>query len=75
MRPPGLPVRLPGLRVRLPGLRKSRLWLILAAAGPGVVAANAGNDAAGIATYASAGSQFVYRALFFMVLVTRLSQF
>lgn len=63
-------MRPPGLRVRLPGLRQSRLWLILAAAGPGVVAANAGNDAAGIATYASAGSQFVYRALFFMVLVT-----
>src|ERR1019366_1317692 len=42
----------------------------LADPGPGVVAANAGNDAAGIATYASAGSQFVYRTLFFMVLVT-----
>ncbi len=39
-------------------------------AGPGVIAANAGNDAAGIATYASAGSQFVYRTLFFMLLVT-----
>ena len=38
--------------------------------GPGVVAANAGNDAAGIATYSSAGSQFAYRTLFFMVLVT-----
>ena len=44
--------------------------MLLAIAGPGVVAANAGNDAAGIATYASAGSQFVYRTLFFMVLVT-----
>jgi Mn2+/Fe2+ NRAMP family transporter len=62
--------RIPGLPVRLPVLRRSRLWLIIAAAGPGVVAANAGNDAAGIATYASAGSQFVYRTLFFMVLVT-----
>ncbi|MEV8527231.1 divalent metal cation transporter [Streptomyces sp. NPDC052000] len=41
-----------------------------AVAGPGLVAANAGNDAAGIATYASAGSQFVYGTLFFMVLVT-----
>ncbi|KOU53562.1 Mn transporter [Streptomyces sp. WM6378] len=35
-----------------------------------MVAANAGNDAAGIATYASAGSQFIYGTLFFMVLVT-----
>jgi Mn2+/Fe2+ NRAMP family transporter len=55
---------------RLLGSRKSRIWLVLAIAGPGVVAANAGNDAAGIATYASAGSQYAYRTLFFMVLVT-----
>jgi len=39
-------------------------------AGPGLIAANAGNDAGGIAVYASAGSQYVYRTLFFMVLVT-----
>lgn len=39
-------------------------------AGPGLIAANAGNDAGGIATYASAGAQFGYRTLFFMVLVT-----
>jgi NRAMP (natural resistance-associated macrophage protein)-like metal ion transporter len=38
--------------------------------GPGLIAANAGNDAGGIATYANAGSQFVYRTLFAMVLVT-----
>jgi len=56
--------------VRLPRMRRSRIFLFLAILGPGVVAANAGNDAAGIATYASAGSQFVYRTLFFMVLVT-----
>src|SRR5205807_2510902 len=42
----------------------------LALAGPGRIAANAGNDAGGIATYASAGAQFRYRTLFFMVLVT-----
>ena len=42
----------------------------LAIAGPGLIAANAGNDAGGIATYASAGAQFGYRTLFFMVLVT-----
>jgi len=47
-----------------------RLIAYLAIAGPGLIAANAGNDAGGIATYASAGSQFVYRTLFFMVLVT-----
>ncbi|MER6573680.1 divalent metal cation transporter [Streptomyces sp. NPDC001093] len=47
-----------------------RLAMIAAIAGPGLVAANAGNDAAGIATYASAGSQYTYGTLFFMVLVT-----
>ena len=51
-------------------IRRTRLWLLIAAAGPGMIAANAGNDAAGIATYASAGSQYVYRTLFFMVLIT-----
>ena len=55
------------LLARLPG---RRLLGYAAIAGPGLIAANAGNDAAGIATYASAGSQFVYGTLFFMVLVT-----
>jgi Mn2+/Fe2+ NRAMP family transporter len=43
---------------------------IVAILGPGVVAASAGNDAGGIATYASAGSMFEYRTLFICVLVT-----
>jgi Mn2+/Fe2+ NRAMP family transporter len=48
-----------------------RRWLTyLAIAGPGLIAANAGNDAGGIITYASAGAQFGYRTLFFMVLIT-----
>ena len=46
------------------------MFAYLAIAGPGLIAANAGNDAAGIATYSSAGAQFVYRTLLFMVLVT-----
>lgn len=55
-----------------PGHRRGwkRIAAVAAIAGPGLVAANAGNDAAGIATYASAGSQFIYGTLFFMVLVT-----
>lgn len=44
------------------------VWL--AVLGPGLIAANAGNDAGGIATYASAGSEFGYRTLFVMLLVT-----
>ncbi len=63
---------------RLPGssllssrrFSKKLIFSILALAGPGLIAANAGNDAGGIATYASAGAQFGYRTLFFMLLVT-----
>lgn len=49
--------------------RRIIIWLLLLA-GPGLIAANAGNDAGGIATYASAGAQFGYHTLFFMLLVT-----
>jgi Mn2+/Fe2+ NRAMP family transporter len=49
--------------------RNRRFLVYLAAAGPGLVAAAAGNDAGGVATYASAGSQFGYRMLFLMVLI------
>lgn len=53
--------------------RTSRRWrgilIVLAAAGPGLIAANAGNDAGGVATYASAGAQFGYRPLFIVVLI------
>jgi len=50
--------------------RRNRLLVLLGIFGPGLIAANAGNDAGGILTYASAGSQFAYRTLFAMVLVT-----
>src|ERR1700693_1133089 len=49
---------------------RSRVLALLAILGPGMIAANAGNDAGGILTYASAGSQFGYRTLFLMVLIT-----
>jgi Mn2+/Fe2+ NRAMP family transporter len=39
----------------------------LAVIGPGMVAANAGNDAGGIATYASAGADYGYRLLWTLV--------
>jgi Mn2+/Fe2+ NRAMP family transporter len=60
--------RAAGVIRRVPGGRRTLAYLAIA--GPGLVAANAGNDAAGIATYSSAGSQYIYRTLFFMVLVT-----
>jgi NRAMP (natural resistance-associated macrophage protein)-like metal ion transporter len=50
--------------------RWRRFLLVLGVIGPGIIAANAGNDAGGIITYAAAGAEFGYRVLFFMVLVT-----
>jgi len=50
--------------------RVGRILAFVAVAGPGLIAANAGNDAGGVLTYASAGAQFAYRSLFLMVLVT-----
>ncbi len=47
-------------------VRPAALLLVL---GPGLIAANAGNDAGGIATYASSGSQYGYRPLFIGVLI------
>jgi Mn2+/Fe2+ NRAMP family transporter len=54
--------------VRAPIHRRGLVYL--AAAGPGLIAAAAGNDAGGVVTYSSAGSDFIYRTLFLMVLIT-----
>lgn len=43
---------------------------VLAVLGPGLIAANAGNDAGGIATYSSVGASFGYSLLFALVLIT-----
>ena len=53
-----------------PHRRLKRVLAFAAIAGPGLIAANAGNDAGGVLTYASAGAQFAYRTLFVMVIVT-----
>ena len=45
----------------------SRLLLVVAFLGPGLIAANAGNDAGGIATYASVGAKYGYDLLWMMV--------
>ncbi len=50
--------------------RRKHVLGFLAIAGPGIIAAGAGNDAGGVTTYASAGAEFRYRTLFFMVIVT-----
>ncbi|HSG39136.1 MAG TPA: Nramp family divalent metal transporter, partial [Thermoanaerobaculia bacterium] len=49
---------------------RRRIWPYLTALGPGLLAASAGNDAGGIATYASAGASYGYGLLWAMVLVT-----
>jgi Mn2+/Fe2+ NRAMP family transporter len=48
--------------------RRARPFLL--ALGPGLLAASAGNDAGGIATYASAGASYGYGLLWAMVIVT-----
>jgi NRAMP (natural resistance-associated macrophage protein)-like metal ion transporter len=50
--------------------RLRRFLPYLMALGPGLLAANAGNDAGGIATYASAGASYGYGLLWAMVLVS-----
>ncbi|MBK9216170.1 MAG: Nramp family divalent metal transporter [Chloracidobacterium sp.] len=57
---------------RLPSrLRRSlseyRLFAYLAVIGPGIIAANAGNEASGIATYSSVGAEFGYDLLWVFV--------
>ena len=46
-----------------PTKKRSRILLVLAAMGPGVIAAMAGNDAGGISTYSTAGAKFGYMTL------------
>jgi NRAMP (natural resistance-associated macrophage protein)-like metal ion transporter len=43
--------------------RKSRLWLLFAAMGPGIIAELAGNDAGGISTFSVAGASYGYATL------------
>jgi len=50
--------------------RGARLVAVLAVLGPGLIAANAGNDAGGIATYASVGAKYGYQLLWMMVVIT-----
>lgn len=63
------------LLARRPRLRPrsrlaARLLLPAAFLGPGLIAANAGNDAGGIATYSSVGARYGYDLLWLMVVIT-----
>ena len=50
--------------------KRRRLMLLMSVVGPGLIAANADNDAGGIATYAIAGAQEGYGMLWMLLLVT-----
>lgn len=49
---------------------KARLLLIFAAIGPGLIAANADNDAGGITTYSLVGARFGYSLLWVLTIIT-----
>ncbi len=51
-------------------IRRLPIFAYLAILGPGLVAANAGNDAGGIATYAQAGATYGYDLLWMLVVIT-----
>lgn len=50
--------------------RFRNLFYILSIIGPGLITVNAGNDAGGIATYASVGASYGYKMLWGLLLIT-----
>jgi Mn2+/Fe2+ NRAMP family transporter len=57
-------------RVRRRVARRPRLFIYLAVLGPGVITASAGNDAGGIATFASVGAEHGYKLLWVLIPLT-----
>src|SRR5579871_4837780 len=60
-------------RPRLPARvdpRRARIFALLGLLGPGLIAANAGNDAGGVATYSEAGAKYGYGLLWTIVIIT-----
>jgi len=56
--------------VRRTVARRTRLLAYVAILGPGMITANAGNDAGGIATFASVGADFGYSLLWILIPIT-----
>lgn len=56
--------------VRRTVARRNRLLMFIAILGPGMITANAGNDAGGIATFASVGAEFGYSLLWILIPIT-----
>lgn len=65
-----MPVESKGTASRIVRQVRRTWWPYVMAIGPGVLAASAGNDAGGIATYASAGALYGYSLLWVMVIIT-----
>ncbi len=67
-------VRIPKPRLlsrRLTGrIGRSRLFILLSMVGPGLIAANAGNDAGGITTWSVIGSRYGYGMIWLLVIIT-----
>src|SRR6476469_4625263 len=55
-------------RSRFRPTRSSALFKLLAILGPGLIAANAGNDAGGVFTYSQAGASYGYNLLWVLVI-------
>ncbi|MFL5758155.1 MAG: Nramp family divalent metal transporter [Thermomicrobiales bacterium] len=58
------------MSIRLPAMHPRGRFAALAFLGPGLIAASAGNDAGGIATYSSIGADLGYDLLWAIVLIT-----
>ena len=56
--------------VRQTMARRNRLLAYIAILGPGMITANAGNDAGGIATFATVGADFGYSLLWILIPIT-----
>ena len=57
------------MRPRSLARRFPRVFLLLGILGPGLIAANAGNDAGGIATYSAAGARYGYQLLWVLIVI------
>jgi NRAMP (natural resistance-associated macrophage protein)-like metal ion transporter len=66
----GTKLRREGSRLRKSLSGRNRFLAYLALLGPGIIAANAGNDASGIATYATAGAFYGYKLLWAFIPMT-----
>lgn len=66
----GLKLRRANSRLRKRLSSRNKLLIYLSLLGPGIIAANAGNDASGIATYSTAGAQYGYKLLWAFIPMT-----